>query len=183
MTFVERRDIMYISKIVGGENMLLQFKFSNFRCFSEEAVFDMTATSIKEHRYSLIEKNDINILPVAAVYGANASGKSSFFMALERMKFVVVDKFLAQESRSDNKYKPFSNPFMFDERKSNMPSSYEVSVLINNYEYRYGFVCTKNCIQEEYLYKKKFKGNNGVPRYSLSWLSAAGKRRWNTKCS
>ena len=78
-----------INEVIG---MLLQFRFSNFRCFSEETVFDMTATPIKEHRYSLLQNNGVNILPVAAIYGANASGKSSFFMAMERMRAVVVDR-------------------------------------------------------------------------------------------
>jgi hypothetical protein len=55
-----------INEVIG---MLLQFRFSNFRCFSEETVFDMTATPIKEHRYSLLQNNGVNILPVAAIYG------------------------------------------------------------------------------------------------------------------
>jgi AAA15 family ATPase/GTPase len=139
--------------------MLLQFKFSNFRCFAEETIFDMTATSIKEHRYSLIEKNGVNILPVSALYGANASGKSSFFMAMERMKSVVVDRFIAQTSPNENKSKPYSNPFIFDDNSKKEPSSYEVSILIGEYEYRYGFSCTNDEILSEYLYKKKLSKN------------------------
>ena len=76
--------------------MLLQFKFSNYRSYAEEVVFDMLATSIKEHRESLIENNSVGILPVAAIYGANASGKSSFFMAMQRMLGIIIDKYIAQ---------------------------------------------------------------------------------------
>lgn len=155
---------MYISKFYEVNGMLLQFKFSNFRCFAEEVVFDMTATSIKEHKYSLIEKNGVNILPVAAIYGANASGKSSFFMAMERMRSVIVDRFLAQESSSENKIRPFTNSFLFDDDIRKSSSNYEVSLLIDNYEYRYGFSCTNDKILTEYLYKKKFSKNKTIEK-------------------
>ena len=140
MTNIRKGVIMYVSNNIEVNGMLLQFRFSNFRCFAEETVFDMTATSIKEHKYSLIEENGVNILPVSAVYGANASGKSSFFMAMERMKSVIVDRYVAQVSSNDNKAKPFSTPFIFDDNIKKSPSKYEVSLLLGGYEYRYGFV-------------------------------------------
>lgn len=154
---------MYILKAAEVKGVLLQFKFSNFRCFADEVTFDMTATSIKEHRYSLIEKNGVNVLPVAAVYGANASGKSSFFMAYGKMRSIIVDRYLAQESPNKNAGS-FSNPFIFDENNQKEPSSYQVSILIDEYEYRYGFVCTNDKIISEYLYKRKFSKNNTVEK-------------------
>ncbi len=150
-----------INEVIG---MLLQFRFSNFRCFSEETVFDMTATPIKEHRYSLLQNNGVNILPVAAIYGANASGKSSFFMAMERMRAVVVDRLIAQNSPNDRKLKPFSVPFMFDEKQKKEPTFYEATLLIRDYKYRYGFVCNNDTILSEYLYKQKNSKNTTVEK-------------------
>lgn len=156
---------MYISsdnKEVKG--MLLQFKFSNFRCFAEEVTFDMTATPIKEHKYSLIDCNGVGVLPVAAVYGANASGKTSFFMAIECMKNVVVQRFLTKESLPNSIKWDFSIPFMFETKMLSSPTNYEVSILINGYQYRYGFTCTNKTILNEYLYKKKFSKNSTVEK-------------------
>lgn len=144
--------------------MLLQFKFSNFRSFAEETIFDMTATTIKEHKYSLIQRNSVDILPVAAVYGANASGKSSFFMAFERMKLVVTERYLAQNSSGERKSKPYSTPFMFDENIKKEKSSYEVRILINDYVYRYGFTCNNDNILSEHLYKRKLSKNKTVEK-------------------
>lgn len=155
LTFLERCDIMYLSSDKEVRGMLMQFKFSNFRCFAEEVDFDMRATTIKEHKYSLIDCNGVNILPVAAVYGANASGKTSFFMALERMRTVVIQRSLTQGSLQDAPKRDFSNPFMFEEKMMLSPTNYEVSILINGYQYKYGFSCTSETIIREYLYKKK----------------------------
>lgn len=144
--------------------MLLRFKFSNYRCYAQNVEFDMVAKSIKEHKESLIDNNGVNILPVAAVYGANASGKSSFFMAFQRMRSVIVDRFIAREHNSEMKPLAFNSPFMFDKNLVNSPSSYEVSVAIGINEYRYGFTCTKDTILEEHLYKKRFSKKKTIEK-------------------
>jgi AAA15 family ATPase/GTPase len=64
----------------GMDSMLLRFRFKNYKSFYEEATLDMMATNIKEHTNSLIEINGNKVLPVAAIYGANASGKSNIFL-------------------------------------------------------------------------------------------------------
>lgn len=155
---------MYLKECKEVEGMLLQFKFSNSRCFVDETVFDMTATSIKEHSYSLIERNGVNILPVAAIYGANASGKSSFFMAFERMRRVILNRFSSHIFSNEMLKKGFNNPFIFDDDIKNSPSSYEISILIDKYEYRYGFSCTNDQILTEYLYKRLFSRNDTVEK-------------------
>ena len=58
--------------------MLVQFKMKNVLSFKEETIFDMTAISAyKEHPSNLIDiDKKEKFLRVAAIYGANASGKS-----------------------------------------------------------------------------------------------------------
>ena len=46
----------------------------------------MEATSIKEHEYNVVKKDNINLLKVAAIYGANASGKTNVLQAFDYMK-------------------------------------------------------------------------------------------------
>ena len=55
--------------------MLIEFKFKNFMSFSEECYFDLSATSDKSHRNHLI---DDKFSRAKIIYGANASGKTSF---------------------------------------------------------------------------------------------------------
>ena len=65
--------------------MLVQFKMKNVLSFKEETIFDMTAISAyKEHPSNLIDiDKKEKFLRVAAIYGANASGKSNFVWALK----------------------------------------------------------------------------------------------------
>ena len=50
-------------------------------------------------------------------------------------------------------------PFAFSEKSLNENSEYEISVCLNDFEYRYGFSLNKNQISEEWLYTKKFTAN------------------------
>lgn len=144
--------------------MLRKFKFFNFRCYADEVEFDLTALPLKEHRDSLIENNGVNLLPVAAIYGANASGKSTFFMAMHRMNAIIIDRFLAQQRNADVKSRLLTVPFMFDRKLEESPTCFEVTILIGSYEYRYGFLCTKQSITKEYLFKKRISKNKTLEK-------------------
>lgn len=70
--------------------MLIEFKLSNFRSFFGSSVFSMEASSIQEFSKSIIRKSDFRILPLNIVYGANASGKTNLFYALEILKNMIL---------------------------------------------------------------------------------------------
>jgi len=63
--------------------MLISFCMENIYSFNEAVTLDMTASAIKAHSYSLLEAGRYKLLPVAAIYGANASGKSNLVQGLE----------------------------------------------------------------------------------------------------
>ena len=71
--------------------MLIQFNFKNFRSFREEATLDLSATKMTEFSERVVTIGGEKILPVAAIYGANASGKSNIYSAFEYMAEYVVD--------------------------------------------------------------------------------------------
>ena len=62
--------------------MLVRFKFSNFKCFRDEAVLSMVASKYKsDDKVGNTFKTDYySLLKSAAVYGANASGKTKLFL-------------------------------------------------------------------------------------------------------
>jgi len=154
---------MFLSNLGKVNGMLLRFKFSNYRCFADETVFDMTATSIKEHKDSLIEIGDtgVYVLPVAAFYGANASGKSSFFMAFNKMRSIITQENIITK---DNQKLSNTTPFIFHDKKKGESSEYETCIAIGEYEYRYGFECDRNKILCEYLYKRKISKNTTIEK-------------------
>lgn len=144
--------------------MLHKFRFSNYRCYADEVVFDLTAMPLKEHKDTLNEINGVGILPVAAFYGANASGKSTFFMAMNRMSSIIVDRYLAQKQNADIKSRVFTSPFMFDKALEDKETLFEATVMIDSYEYRYGFTCNKQTIISEFLFKKKISKNKTIEK-------------------
>ena len=73
--------------------MLIQFNFKNFKSFREEATLDMTATRITENTNHVVEIGGERLLPAAAIYGANASGKSNVVEAFRFMRTYVVNSF------------------------------------------------------------------------------------------
>ena len=73
--------------------MLIQFNFKNFKSFREEATLDLSAAKMTEFSDRVVSIGSEKILPVAAIYGANASGKSNIYNAFEYMTDYVVDSF------------------------------------------------------------------------------------------
>lgn len=132
--------------------MLLQFSVKNYKSFGDETVIDLTATNIKEHNNSLIEINGIKVLPVAAIFGANASGKSNLFSAFKSMSFEVIN-FNKIEKHI------LVTPHIFNKDLELEPTEYQIIISIGDKEYRYGFVRNQEKVFEEWLFTKKFAKN------------------------
>ena len=66
--------------------MLIDFSFKNFMSFGDECRFDMLANSDKQHRENLI---DDKYSRVRLIYGANASGKTSFIRAVAFVRWFI----------------------------------------------------------------------------------------------
>lgn len=143
--------------------MLLQFNFKNFKSFRDDTTLDLTATKITEHNTHVISVGKEKILPIAAIFGANASGKSNIQEALRYMSIYVIASFAyggdekAKKGGSDF-IEP--TPFLFDSNSTDLESSFEVYFIDSEENgaksYNYGFTVSKNGINEEWLnYKAK----------------------------
>lgn len=73
--------------------MLVQFMVKNVLSFKQETVLDMTAiNAYKEHQCNLIDNGmKEKFLRVAAIYGANASGKSNLYLAMTYFQRIIVE--------------------------------------------------------------------------------------------
>lgn len=134
--------------------MLLQFKVKNHKCFYDEAILDLVATQEKRHINETIDVNGNKILPLIEINGANASGKTSL---LEAMQFMF--ETITLSNKIDISKDLPTVPFAFSDKARKENSEYEISIALNDYEYRYGFSMNKNGFDEEWLYKKKFSLN------------------------
>ncbi len=129
--------------------MLIRFSFKNFKSFKNENVLDMEATSLKDHEYNLVKEDNINILKVAAIYGANASGKTNVLQAFDYMK----KRILVSDDSRTNALIDEDNIYSF--MINNEPISLEVEIFVHNKIYKYGFEVTNDIIISEWLYEKR----------------------------
>ena len=129
--------------------MLIRFSFKNFKSFKNENVLDMEATSLKDHEYNLVKEDNVNILKVAAIYGANASGKTNVLQAFDYMK----KRILVSDDSRTNTLTNEDNIYSF--MINNEPISLEVEIFVHNKIYKYGFEVTKDIIISEWLYEKR----------------------------
>jgi AAA15 family ATPase/GTPase len=142
--------------------MLIQFNFKNFKSFRDETTLDLSATKITEHANHTRIVGADKILPVAAIFGANAGGKSNVYQAFECMTDFVLDSF-AFGGESDSKRASDYNykrpaPFLFDVTSKDADSSFEVYFVDTNDPaarlYNYGFCVGDQGVTEEWLNSK-----------------------------
>lgn len=141
--------------------MLVMFRFKNYGPFREEAVIDMRAIkTYKEHPYNLISQCESldSLLKVVAIYGANASGKSSFVDAYYSFSSLVRNSFQQNNKEdTDSVLTRHYFPFLLDDDSSEGNTEYEAIYQYGDYEYRYGFVFNDEQIEFEWLYRVSLK--------------------------
>ena len=123
--------------------MLINFKFANFMSFKEECFFDMSANSDKSHRELLI---DDKYSKAKMIYGANASGKTSFIKAIDFVRWFVFNS-----SRMIDGAPIPVVPFKFCEQPFDSPSSFAFTFIKNGKKYYYEFSCTREKVISEKL--------------------------------
>ena len=126
--------------------MLIRFSFENWMSFRNRAEFSMLASQERKHnaRLARIRKYPLRLLPIAAIYGANAAGKSNFFKALEFARNLVVNG-----TRPDKKI--LVEPFCLGCEPEPPPSAFHFELLINEQVYAYSFTVTREKVLEETL--------------------------------
>ena len=139
--------------------MLVQFTVRNVLSFKEEATFDMTAiNAYKEHKSNLIDiGRKEKLLKVAAVYGANASGKSNLCVAMSLFRHIVMNSMNSYEEGDESPISEYYVPFSFDGKNEN--SEFQIIGIEGEIEYQYGFEYNDKEIVSEWLYAVSFDTN------------------------
>jgi AAA15 family ATPase/GTPase len=159
--------------------MLIQFRYKNFKSFRDDTILDFSATKITEHSGRVVQIGNEKILPTAAIFGANASGKSNVIQAFRFMTTYVIDSFAFGGEGDDKKSKTKKlkqTPFLFDKESRDAESSFEVYFISSEEagckSYNYGFTLDQTGIVEEWLNVKSKTARSYKPvfyrnRYEL----------------
>ncbi|MCI9052925.1 MAG: AAA family ATPase [Lachnospiraceae bacterium] len=115
--------------------MLIRFNIKNFLSFSEREdgkseEFSMIAGKVRSKKEHVYEDGKIKLLKFAAVYGANAAGKSNLVKALDFMQRIIVSGL--PEGHTDNYCKVMTE-------SKDKESYFELEILLNDKYYAYGF--------------------------------------------
>jgi len=127
--------------------MLVSFTVENWMSFRDPVTFSMVASKERQHggRVPRIDAHSTKVLPIAAIYGGNASGKSNFVKALKFAKSFVVDG-----TRDEEVSIPVRS-FRLNKKIASEPSRFKFEILIGDIVYEFSFMVNRTAVLEEKL--------------------------------
>jgi uncharacterized protein len=134
--------------------MLIEFSVGNYRSFKEKVTFSMVAANLVSQDKSLDSHNifgvdeELSLVKSAAIYGANASGKSNLAKALHFMMWFMVNS--SKETQSIDKIGV--ERFRLSTEMDDQPSFFEIVFLLDGQQHRYGFTATQERVVSEWLF-------------------------------
>ena len=131
-------------------NALVSFWTKNVRCYRDEVSISMEATRLANdtvvRELPTASATPMRLLPVAGIFGANASGKSALLDAMWDMRSLVVGSFREGMRRS----KIRRVPFLLEPDCAEPPSEYGIELILNGVAWRYGFEINDERVVSEF---------------------------------
>jgi AAA15 family ATPase/GTPase len=163
--------------------MLIQFTVGNFHSFKEPVTLSMVATKLKavdsriDENNTILVNDDLSLLTSAAIYGANASGKSNLIAALRFMR-----NFVLSSSRDTEATEAIDiDNFKLSTETAGKPSFFEAIFIEQDIQYRYGFEVDQEKVISEWLFRvpknreaRLFVRENNNIEYSRSFKEGKG---------
>ncbi len=137
--------------------MLIRFDVTNYKVFRDTTRLSMEASKDRKLPENIFQPDGCKtpLLKLSATYGANASGKTSLFSALQ----LYINFIRASASHADNIRLNYQ-PYAFGDGK-NEPTSMEAEFIADGIRYVYGFSYDTARVTEEHLYSYP-KGKRNV---------------------
>lgn len=142
--------------------MLVELSVGNYKSFKDTVTFSMVAANLRSKHKSLdIDnifhyKKSIFLVKAAAIYGANASGKSNVIKA-----FIFMRNFIINSSKESQATEEISvENFKLSTTTDKQPSFFEIIFVVHDIRYRYGFEIDNERVHSEWLYRAKERETN-----------------------
>lgn len=115
--------------------MLIRFNVKNYLSFAEREdgrseEFSMIAGKVRNKKTHVFDNGKIKLLKFAAIYGANAAGKSNLVKAIDFMQHIITT---GSFKRHTDKY------CKIDEANKDKESYFELEIMLGEKYYAYGF--------------------------------------------
>lgn len=156
--------------------MFVSFTVENAFSFYDAQTLSARAVKTCKERlddatFKMFSRKDDRLVKVLAIYGANASGKSNLFCALNDMRRTVLTS--AAESQVGDRMSVM--PFMFTNEIGERPTTYVLEFIINDYQYKYGYSSDGKYVIGEYLLRKDFRGRKYKELFSRALVDGENR--------
>jgi len=135
--------------------MIIQFSTANFRSINELQTLSMVAASLTGDGFAdsnvVTVTDKLLLLRSAAIYGANAAGKSNLFSALSALRFIAISS--SSRLEADDGL-PMVQPFLLSTETENAPSFFEAVFRVGKRQFRYGLEANTDSIGSEWLFEQ-----------------------------
>lgn len=129
--------------------MLIRFSIKNWMSFEDLSTFSLIATRERQHSERIpriqIDKLKLGILPVAAIFGGNASGKTNLFESLSFAQNLII------KGTHPDSLIPINTFKLGNSQKTNSATEFEFELLIDEKIYAFSFSINHKAIIEEKL--------------------------------
>ena len=140
--------------------MLLKFLCSNFASIRDETLLSLEPSGDQSHPENLLKSGEYTALPEIAIYGANASGKSSLLTAMSRAVSILRNSSVRQAGEMIPVV-----PFCLDDDSPQKPTRFEFTFTASDgKKYIYGFSADLEAVREERLFLSSPKGESMIFR-------------------
>ena len=142
------------SQSASHASVMIAFRCENVRSFRHPLELSMLSTGLAD-RTAVREVvwrsggRSLGVLPVAGLFGANASGKSNVLEAMDDMRALVLSSF-----RFGSPTGPIPRwPFRLDPDSIKAPSEYEIELILEGVRHQYGFQIDDHHVFAEWAYR------------------------------
>ena len=157
--------------------MLIELRVKNFRSFRDEQVLSLVASNYdKELPENLIPTDfpglkDTRLVKGAALYGANASGKSNLLLALRTLQRLVRD---SAHARAEAPIP--AETFALAQQTASEPVVLDITLIAKGVRYEYAIAFTKERVVAERL--TAFPEGKAQLWYERTWNTGSGTYDW-----
>ncbi len=171
--------------------MLVEFTVKNYRSIKDEQVLSLAKAKGDEledsNCFTPDAPSSVPLLRSAAIYGANAAGKSNIIHAMMEMESIVRNSASSNQEGDEISV----TPFLFDDDSPSEPSEFEMVFIGEGVRYQYGFSATKYNIVEEWLiaypkgrpqrwFSRRFNSKTKLSEYKFSDSLTGQKSVWQS---
>lgn len=138
--------------------MLVRFSTANYLSFDKEIQLSMVPGRTRKYASHIVKDptwNGIDLLRLALVFGANASGKSNLVKAMDFARDLIIDGTKPEQSIPVNCHK-------LRKACTQSPSKFEFEFKYKNNYYLYGFELDTDIIYAEWLFKTNSKTQKAI---------------------